>query len=93
MLDLGGYLLGVLQILLLAGFAWLGATAARRRLVPELAGAPAHLASSVLALAILIWPAELLGTFSAFDPLPYLVVVGALAVSYTHLTLPTICSV
>jgi hypothetical protein len=80
MLDLGSYLLGVLQILLLAGFAWLGATTARRCLVPELTGAPSHLATSVLALAILIWSAELLGTFSAFDPLPYLVVVGALGV-------------
>jgi hypothetical protein len=80
MLDLGSYLLGVVQILLLAGFAWLGATAVRRRLVPELTGAPSHLATAVLALAILIWAAELLGSFGAFDPLPYLVVVAALGV-------------
>ncbi len=40
MLDLGRYLLGVGEILLLVGFAWLGATAARRRLVPELTGPP-----------------------------------------------------
>jgi hypothetical protein len=80
MLDLGSYLLGMAQILLLVGFAWLGATAARRRLVPDLRGAPSQLATSVLALAVLIWVAEILGTFGAFEPLPYLLVVGAVGV-------------
>jgi hypothetical protein len=80
MLDLGSYLLGVVQILLLAGLAWLGGSAIRARLLPVLAGAPALLATSVLALAILIWAAELLGTFGAFDPLPYLLLVGAVGV-------------
>jgi hypothetical protein len=80
MLDLGSYLLGVAQILLLVGFAVLGATAARRRLVPDLTGAPSHLATSVLALAVLIWSAELLGSFGAFDAVPYLLVVGAVGV-------------
>ena len=54
------------QILLLAGFAWLARSRPCDRLVPELSGAPAHLATSVLALAILIWSAELLGTFGTF---------------------------
>ncbi len=81
MLDLGRYLLGVAEILLLVGFAWLGATAARQRLVPDFSGAPAFLATSVLALALLIWPAELLGSFGAFEPLPYLLLVAAAGVA------------
>ncbi len=80
MLDLGSYLLGVAQILALAGFAWLGGSSLRSRLVPELSGAPAHLASSVVSLAILILSAEILGTLGAFDPLPYLLLVGAFGV-------------
>ena len=50
------------------GFAWLGASALRARLLPRLSGAPAHLATAVvLALALLIWVAELLGTFGALE--------------------------
>ncbi len=79
MLDLPRYLLGVAEIFLLIGFAWLGATQLRRRLLPEFTGAPAHLATAVLALALLLWAAELLGTVGLFEPLPYLGVM-ALAV-------------
>jgi hypothetical protein len=80
MLGLGSYLLGIAQILLLAGFAGLGGRSVRARLVPELSGAPAHLAGSVLALALLIWSAELLGSFGAFEPLPYLLLVTVVGV-------------
>jgi hypothetical protein len=80
MLDLGSYLLGVAQILLLAGFAWLGATSVRARLVPGFSGAPALLATSVLTLAVLLWVAELLGSFGAFEPVPYLLGVGVAGV-------------
>ncbi|HET9591973.1 MAG TPA: hypothetical protein VFP17_03570 [Solirubrobacterales bacterium] len=76
MLGPGRYLLGVLEILLLGGFAWVGGEALRRRLLPQFEGAPAQLAAAVLALALLIWPAELLGSFSAFDPVPYLLLVA-----------------
>jgi hypothetical protein len=72
----GRYLLGALEILLLAGFAGLGGMALRRWLLPRFAGAPARLATSVLALALLIWPAELLGSFGAFEPMPYLLLVA-----------------
>jgi hypothetical protein len=75
MLGPGHYLLGVLEIVLLTGFAWLGAGTIRRKLVSELRGTPAHLATSVLALALLLWMAELLGSFGAFKPIPYLVAV------------------
>jgi hypothetical protein len=76
MLGAGRYLLGVAEILLLCGFAWLGGASLRAWLLPRFEGAPAHLASAVIALALLIWSAELLGSFGAWDPVPYLVLVG-----------------
>jgi hypothetical protein len=76
MLGPGRYLLGVGELLLVVGFAWLGASALRSRLLPGFRGAPAQLASVVLALALLIWAAELLGTFGALKPLPYLFAIG-----------------
>jgi len=79
MLDLPRYLLGVVEIGLLGGFAWLGASSMRQRLLPTFTGAPAHLATSVLALALLIWMAEILGSFGFFQPLPYLLGVATLA--------------
>ncbi|HWT89828.1 MAG TPA: hypothetical protein VN179_01810 [Solirubrobacterales bacterium] len=75
MLGPGRYLLGVLEILLLGGFAWLGGAAVRAWLLPRFEGAPAHLASAVIALALLIWTAELLGSFGWLDPVPYLLLV------------------
>ena len=75
MLDLPRYLLGILEIALLAGFATLGATALRARLLPAFSGAPAHLATLVIALALPIWMAELLGSFGLFESAPYLVCV------------------
>src|SRR6478609_3926538 len=76
MLGPGRYLLGVLEILALVGFSGLGAAALRRRFVPEISGAPALLATIVLAAALLIWVAEILGTFGAFEAAPYLVAVA-----------------
>ena len=70
------YLLGVLEILLLGGFAWLGGAALRGWLLPRFEGAPARLANGVIALALLIWSAELLGTFGVLDPVPYLLLVA-----------------
>jgi len=78
MLGAGRYLLGVLEILWLGGFAWLGGGAVRRWLLPRFEGATAALATGVVALALLIWSAELLGSFSALDPLPCLLLVAAL---------------
>ena len=89
MLDLGRYLLGVAEVLLLGGFAWLGGTAARRWLLPRFEGAPAHLASAVVALALLIWCAELLGTFGWWKPVPYLLLVAAVGLAlWKFLTRP-----
>jgi hypothetical protein len=76
MLGPSRYLLGVFEILLLCGFAWLGGSALRRLLLPRFEGAPAALATAVLALTLLIWTAELLGSFGVWDPLPYLLLVA-----------------
>ena len=76
MLDLPRYLLGAAEIALLVGFATLGASALRVRLLPRFSGSPAHLATAVLALASLIWVAEILGTVGLFKPALYLVGVA-----------------
>ncbi len=75
MLGVGRYLLGVVELLVLVGFAWVGAAAVRRRLVSELDGLVAQLATALLAIAGLLWIAELLGAFGWFQEVPYLVVV------------------
>lgn len=75
MLGPGRYLLGVLELVLLVGFAWLGATPLRRRALGDADGATAHLATAVIALAILLGAAELLGSFSLLEPAPYLLLV------------------
>jgi hypothetical protein len=80
MLGAGRYLLGVAEILLLVGFAWLGAGSIRRRLVSELDGLTAQLATSVLAIFLLLVVAELLGTFGWFEAVPYLVAVAVAGV-------------
>jgi hypothetical protein len=80
MLGPGRYLLGVVELLWLVGFAWLGAAQVRRRWVPRLTGEAAFLSTVVLAVALLIWAAEALGTVSAFKPVPYLAAVAILGV-------------
>ncbi len=77
MLGPGRYLLGIVELAVLVGFAGLGASRLRSRLLPRFEGAPAHLATGVFALAILIWAAEILGTISLFKPAPYVVAVIA----------------
>src|SRR5262245_53975799 len=92
MLGLDAYLIGIAALALLATSAWLGATALRVRLVPEFDGAPALLATTVLAVSLVIWPAELLGTVGLFDPLPYLAVVAVVGVGLWRL-LPRVAPV
>jgi hypothetical protein len=81
MLGPGRYLLGVVEILALGGFAWLGGAALRGWLLPRFEGAPAHLASAVIALALLIWSAEVLGSFGWLDPVPYLLLVAGVGLA------------
>ncbi len=80
MLGPGRYLLGVIEVLLWLGFA--GATGWRLRawLVPRLRGAAAGLATVLIAVAVLIWCAEALGSFGVWEPLPYLLLLGLVAV-------------
>jgi hypothetical protein len=87
MLGPGRYLLGVVEFLLLVGFAWVGAARVRRRLLPELGGEAGFLASAVVAVALLIWVAELLGTASLFKPVPYLLSVAVVGLAL-RLTVP-----
>jgi hypothetical protein len=75
MLGVGRYLLGVTELGLLVGFAWFGAVTLRRRFAAELEGASAHLATAVIGLAILLWVAELLGSFGLFEAVPYVLAV------------------
>ncbi|HEX6204873.1 MAG TPA: hypothetical protein VFZ29_03595, partial [Solirubrobacterales bacterium] len=71
----------MVEILALGGFAWLGGAALRQWLLPRFEAAPAHLASAVIALALLIWSAELLGTFGWLDPVPYLLLVAVVGLA------------
>jgi hypothetical protein len=75
MLDLSRYLLGVAELLLLAGFAGLGGSSLRRWLLPRFNGAPALLSTTVIALALLVWAAEVLGSFGLFEAPTYLACV------------------
>jgi len=85
MLGLGGYLLGTFEVAVLFAFAWLGAAPLSRRLLPSLEGAPAYLATTVIALAILLWAVELLGSVGLFEPLPYLAFVAVMGSSLRRL--------
>src|SRR5882757_3199907 len=87
MLGPGRYLLGAVELLWLVGFAWVGAARVRRRLLPEVTGEAGFLASAVVSLALLIWVAEILGTVSAFKPVPYLLAM-AVAGLVLRLTVP-----
>src|SRR4051794_34479981 len=80
MLDLGRYLLGVAEVLLLAASSGLAGVALRRRFVPELHGSAAWLAAAIVALSLLILVAELLGSFGLFEALPYLVLVALVGI-------------
>ncbi|HVW46208.1 MAG TPA: hypothetical protein VHA76_04080, partial [Solirubrobacterales bacterium] len=62
MLGPGRYLLGVVELLWLVGFAWLGAARVRARWVPRPGGEAGFLATTVIAVALLVWVAEALGT-------------------------------
>jgi hypothetical protein len=71
----------VVELLWLVGFAWLGAARVRQRWVPRLTGEAGFLSTLVIAVALLIWVAEALGTLSAFKPVPYLAAVAILGLA------------
>jgi len=66
MVDLGGYLLGVVQLALVVVPVGFSAYRLRARLLPSWTGAPARLVESIAGVALLIWLSELLGLFGLF---------------------------
>jgi hypothetical protein len=76
-LSASRYLLGVAEIGMLVGAAGLGGARVRARLLPGLSGSPAWLAAALVAIAILLGCAELLGAVGLFEPLPYLLAILA----------------
>ncbi len=66
MVDLGGYLLGVVQLALVVVPVGLSGYRLRGRLLPGWKGAPARLVESIVGVAIVIWLSEILGTVGLF---------------------------
>jgi hypothetical protein len=66
MVDLGGYLLGVVQLALVVVPVGFSAWRLRQRLLPAWEGAPARLVETIVGVALVIWLSELLGLFGLF---------------------------
>ena len=67
MLSFGSYLLGAAQLVVLLGASRRSAAyRLRARLLPGWRGAPARLVETIVAIGLLIWLSELLGTFGLF---------------------------
>jgi predicted membrane channel-forming protein YqfA (hemolysin III family) len=63
MLSLGSYLLGAAELAVVALSLGFSAFRLRRRLMPAWDGAPARLVEGIVAVALLVWISEILGTF------------------------------
>jgi len=66
MVDLGGYLVGAVQLALVVLPVGFSAHRLRRRLLPAWQGAPARLVEAITAVALVIWTSELLGALGLF---------------------------
>ena len=66
MVDLGGYLLGVVQLALVVVPVGFSAWRLRQRFLPAWEGAPARLVEAIVGVALVIWLSELLGLFGLF---------------------------
>jgi hypothetical protein len=64
--GLGSYILGALALVLVGASVAFTAYRLRARLLPGWTGAPGRLVEAVVAVALLIWIGELLGTFGLF---------------------------
>jgi hypothetical protein len=62
----GSYLVSALALVIVGGSIGFTAFRLRQRLMPAWEGAPARLVESIVAIALLIWLGELLGTFGLF---------------------------
>ncbi len=81
MLGVGDYLLGTAELVAVALAAAAAGTRLRSRLLPGWSGPPAWLADLVLALALVLGIAELLGSFGAFRELPIVFAVVAVGIA------------
>jgi hypothetical protein len=63
MVSLGSYLLGAAQLAMVALLLGFSAYRLRQRLMPAWEGAPARLVEGIVAVTLLTWISELLGTF------------------------------
>ncbi|MEK6278119.1 MAG: hypothetical protein AABM29_08910, partial [Actinomycetota bacterium] len=77
MLGASDYLLGAAETAAVLAAAAAGATRVRARLLPGWSGPPGWLADALLAAALLLWMAELLGAFGLFEEVSYVVCVVA----------------
>ncbi len=66
MVSLGSYLLGAAQVAVVVLSLGFSAFRLRRRLLPAWGRAPARLVEAIVAVALLTWISEILGTFSLF---------------------------
>jgi hypothetical protein len=66
MVSLGSYLLGAAELALVSLSLGFSAFRLRRRLLPAWEGAPARLVEVIVAVALLTWISEILGTFTLF---------------------------
>jgi len=79
--DLGSYLLGALQLVLVLLPIGFTSYRLRQRLLPSWVGAPARLVETIAAVALVLWTSEILGTLGLFYP-------GALVAASVLLGLP-----
>ena len=66
MVSAGSYVVSALALVVVGASLGFTAYRLRRRLMPAWEGAPARLVESIVAIALLIWLGELLGTFGLF---------------------------
>ncbi|HEX4465265.1 MAG TPA: hypothetical protein VH042_11565 [Solirubrobacterales bacterium] len=66
MVSAGSYVLSALSLVVVGASIGFTAYRLRQRLIPAWDGAPARLVESILAIALLIWLGEILGTFGLF---------------------------
>jgi hypothetical protein len=80
---IGRYLLGAAALVVICASLGLAAVAVRRRVLPDLAGAPARLAECVIGLALLVAVLEVLGTVGLFSFAP--IVIACVLVCWASL--------
>jgi hypothetical protein len=84
MLDAPEYLLSLTALALVAGSLTIGAMRLRGRLLPGWSGAPARLGEALLAIALLILVAQLLGSVGLLERWPLVAACLALAAALTR---------